>query len=113
MKNSKIKLFNGSDDQFYFNLTAKNGEIIGQSEGYSTKQGALNGIDAVIVNSQVETRHKLFRGEDNQYYFHLRGANNRIVLQSEGYVTKQGAMNGITSVNRNASGAVIVDLTVD
>ena len=112
MKNSKFNLSNGSDDQFYFNLTAKNAEIIGQSEGYSSKQGALNGIDAVIVNSRVDSRYKLFRGEDKQFYFNLRGANNQIVLQSEGYVTKQGAMNGINSVKRNASAAVIVDLTV-
>ena len=35
------------DDQFYFNLTAANHEIIGVSEMYTTEQARDNGIDAV------------------------------------------------------------------
>lgn len=33
--------------QWYFHLEAPNGEIIAQSEGYTTKDSCLNGIDAV------------------------------------------------------------------
>ena len=36
-----------TDGQFYFNLTAANGEIIGTSEMYSTDTGRDNGIEAV------------------------------------------------------------------
>ena len=36
-----------TDGQFYFNLTAANGEIIGTSEMYSTDAGRDNGIEAV------------------------------------------------------------------
>jgi len=39
-------LFKGRNGQFYWNLKAPNGEIVAQSEGYVSKQGALNGIDA-------------------------------------------------------------------
>ncbi|MBW2457428.1 MAG: YegP family protein [Deltaproteobacteria bacterium] len=42
-----------------------------------------------------------FLGADDQYYFHLRAANGEIVLQSEGYVAKAGADNGIASVREN------------
>lgn len=35
------------DGQWYFHLKAPNGEIIAHSEGYTTKDNCLNGIDAV------------------------------------------------------------------
>lgn len=35
------------DEQWYFHLVAPNGEIIAQSEGYTTKDNCLNGIEAV------------------------------------------------------------------
>ncbi len=40
-------LFRGKNNQFYWNLKAPNHEIVCQSEGYTTKQSAQNGIDAV------------------------------------------------------------------
>jgi len=43
---AKYTLFKGRDNQFYWNLKASNGEIIAQSEGYTVKQSALNGIQA-------------------------------------------------------------------
>ena len=111
MSKGKFTLSKGSNGQFYFNLKAPNGEIIGRSEGYTTKQGALNGIDAVRQNSQFDSQYHLFQGRDSQYYFNLRAANNQIILQSEGYASKQGAMNGIASVKRYAPTAELTDLT--
>ena len=35
------------DEQYYFNLVAANGEIIGTSEMYTTEQARDNGIEAV------------------------------------------------------------------
>lgn len=43
----KFEVFKGVDGKFYFRLKAENGEKIAQSEGYTTKQAALNGIAAV------------------------------------------------------------------
>lgn len=37
-----------------------------------------------------------------QYMFNLRGANHEVVLTSERYVSKQGALGGIASVKQNA-----------
>ena len=47
MSNPKFQVFKGKDNQFYFRLRATNGEIICNSEGYTTKQSCLNGIKAV------------------------------------------------------------------
>ena len=40
-----------SGDQFMFNLKAGNGQTIATSERYTTKQGALNGIESVTSNA--------------------------------------------------------------
>ena len=40
-----------SGDQFMFNLKAGNGQTIATSERYTTKQGALNGIESVKANA--------------------------------------------------------------
>lgn len=47
-------------------------------------------------------KFELFKGADNQWYFHLKAANGEIILSSEGYKKKQGAENGIRSVKTNA-----------
>ncbi|WP_299311431.1 YegP family protein [uncultured Aquimarina sp.] len=47
----KFVIKKSKNDQFYFNLHALNGQIIANSEMYSTKQGCQNGIDSVKTNA--------------------------------------------------------------
>lgn len=44
----------------------------------------------------------LFRGKDGEYYFNLAAANHEIVLSSEGYQQRSGALSGILSVLDNS-----------
>lgn len=46
-KDSTFDLKLASNGEFYFTLVAPNGEPIARSETYKTRQGALNGIEAV------------------------------------------------------------------
>jgi uncharacterized protein YegP (UPF0339 family) len=46
-----------------------------------------------------------------QYVFNLKAGNGEIIATSERYATKQGALNGIESVKKNAPGAPIDDQT--
>lgn len=39
---------------------------------------------------------------NSQYYFRLKSGNGEIILASEGYVSRQGCLNGISSVKANA-----------
>ncbi|MEJ7745423.1 MAG: YegP family protein [Luteimonas sp.] len=43
----QFTVFQGTDSQWYFRLRAPNGETICHSEGYTSRQGVLNGINAV------------------------------------------------------------------
>lgn len=45
-----------SNGKYYFVLLAANGQIIGQSQQYKTKQGRDTGIASVINNCRSETK---------------------------------------------------------
>lgn len=108
----KFLLFKSSkNNQFYWHLKAANGEIILQSEGYTTKQGAENGIDSVRRNAPYDERYERLDASNGQYYFVLKAQNGQVIGVSETYKTKQGRDNGILAVKREAPGGPIEDLT--
>ncbi len=49
--NPKFEIYKDKAGEFRFRLKAKNGEIIGVSEGYTTKQSCENGIASVAKNA--------------------------------------------------------------
>lgn len=56
-------------------------------------------------------RYNLLKAEDGQYYFVLRAVNGKIILTSEMYQQKAGALKGIRSVQRNGDTPTIIDKT--
>jgi uncharacterized protein YegP (UPF0339 family) len=47
----KFELYTDKSNQYRFRLKAGNGEIIAASEAYTSKSGAMNGIDSVRRNA--------------------------------------------------------------
>ncbi|WEK62197.1 MAG: YegP family protein [Candidatus Microbacterium colombiense] len=47
----RFELYTDKSGEYRFRLKAGNGEVIATSEGYSSKSGALNGIDSVRRNA--------------------------------------------------------------
>ena len=47
----KFELKKSKNDQYYFNLTATNGQVIATSEMYTTKDAAEKGIASVQENA--------------------------------------------------------------
>ncbi|MEQ8908129.1 MAG: multiubiquitin domain-containing protein [Vicingaceae bacterium] len=94
-------LFVGRDNQYYFNLKAGNNEIILQSEGYESKQGALNGIESVREHCTDESNFKLLESKDDQFYFVLHARNGEPIGHSETYKSVAMAKHGIKSVMKN------------
>jgi uncharacterized protein YegP (UPF0339 family) len=112
MNAAKYETYLGRDHQYYFRLKAPNGEIIGASKGFVSQYGAHEGIASVKVNSFFVKRYYNWQSNsDYQWYFNLKNMNGEIILRSEGYVSKQGALNGIASVMRYAPDASMIDLT--
>ena len=56
MMHPKFEMYQDKAGEFRFRLKARNGKIIGTSEGYSAKAGCLNGIDSVKAKApEAET----------------------------------------------------------
>ena len=47
----KFEMYQDKAGEYRFRLKARNGEIIGTSEGYTGKAGCLNGIESVKKNA--------------------------------------------------------------
>lgn len=106
-----FQLKKAKNAKFYFNLLAKNGEVILTSQMYATKVTAKKGIASVKNNAeeaeQFDTRENK-KGED---YFVLKAKNHQVIGTSEGYSSKAAMKNGIKSVGKNAPDAEIEDVS--
>ncbi|HPH65042.1 MAG TPA: DUF1508 domain-containing protein [Kofleriaceae bacterium] len=53
------------------------------------------------LEAVVPPKFDLWKNEGGQYYFHLAAANGEILLASQGYDSRMGAINGVLSVLDN------------
>jgi hypothetical protein len=53
----------------------------------------------------MQGRFEIKKAKDGQFYFHLKAGNGEVILASEMYQSKAGAMNGVESVKKNAASA--------
>lgn len=111
MENPKFQIRPSTNNQFYFVLRAKNGEIVlTASETYVSKQGCHDGISAVKVNAPYDSRYNRKDGV-SQYSFNLEASNGKILGKSELYTTRSGREDGISAVKRDAPNAPTEDLS--
>lgn len=97
------------DDSFYFVLKAGNGQVILQSEMYTTKTACDNGIGSVMENASDESKFAHMEAKSGQFYFNLKAGNGQIIGTSEMYESKAASENGIASVMANAPIATVID----
>ena len=95
--------------KFYFNLKARNGQVILTSQGYASKSGCDNGIKSVMSNSTDDDCFERKVAKNGKLHFNLLARNKQIIGSSQMYSTKSGMENGIKSVKSNAPNANIVE----
>ncbi|MDG6223612.1 MAG: YegP family protein [Candidatus Bathyarchaeota archaeon] len=122
---AKYQIYQDVAGKFRFRLRAPNNKIIAVSEAYESKAACINGVKSVQANcgSHVEDqttgmekinnpKYEVFIDTAHEFRFNLKASNGEIIAASQGYETKQGAMQGIEAV-QNSCDAEIEDLTVD
>ncbi|SEO63810.1 hypothetical protein SAMN05444671_0194 [Flavobacterium sp. CF108] len=107
----KFVITKRTNGEFQFNLKAGNGQTILTSEGYTTKAGALNGIESVKTNSQDDNRYDRKESSNGKPYFNLKASNGQNIGASEMYESTAARENGIESVKKNAPDADTDDQT--
>lgn len=102
MKCPKFQVFKSSkNQQYYFRLLAKNGEIILASEGYTTKYNCIKGIQSVKKHASNKKGYSC-KNTTSHYSFVLKANNYKTIGHSESYTSKQAREKGIQSVEKNA-----------
>lgn len=97
----------GKNGQFYFTLHAGNGQVILNSEGYTTHSARKNGIESVMKNSPEDAKYERLSASNGKHYFNLKAANGQVIGTSQMYESAEGMENGIESVKKNAPNASI------
>lgn len=100
-----------SGDQYRFVLKAGNDETILNSERYTTKANALNGIQSVRDNSPHDVRYIRKDASNGQPMFNLTATNGQVIGTSETYSSTTAREGGITSCKANAPIAPVDDHT--
>jgi len=95
--------------EWYFNLKAGNHETILQSEGYTSRAGAENGIDSVRENGTEAARFDRRESSVPNYWFVLKAGNGQIIGKSEMYPDARSRDKGIESVKTNAPTTEVKD----
>jgi uncharacterized protein YegP (UPF0339 family) len=103
---AKFEIKKASNNQFYFNLKAANGQVILTSEQYKQKAKAETGITSVKTNAANDARFERKTSNGGQPYFVLKAGNGEIVGRSEMYSSAAAMEKGIASVKANAAAAV-------
>jgi hypothetical protein len=98
-----------NNGEFQFCLCASNGQTILSSEGYSAREGCLNGVESVRKNAADPARFESKTASDGRPYFVLKAANHQVIGQSQMYASEASRDNGIQSVQNHAPGAALVE----
>lgn len=107
-----------------FDLKATNGQIIANSEVYSSEAAMKNGIESVKKNAPIAAvenqteegyateknpKFEVYKDKKGEYRFRLKATNGQIIAVGEGYTTLANCLNGVESVKKNAPDAEIVE----
>lgn len=107
---------------FKFVLKATNGQVIADSEVYTTEAACKNGIESVRKNAPianfedqtvaepmqaVNPKFEMYQDKAGEYRFRLKARNGEIIAVSEGYKAPASCLNGIESVRKNAPDAPV------
>ncbi len=101
-----------SDDEYVAVLYANNGQCMLTSEIYTTEEGARNGI-ATIVNNVENGTFVTYKDKNDNSYFKLKNANNRLLCVGEIYKNAEQCSKAMESVKRLAPVALINPLLVE
>jgi uncharacterized protein YegP (UPF0339 family) len=95
---ARFTTLEGQNGLYYFNLKASNGEIVLQSQAYSSEAAALNATFAVVSNGADKGNYDVNKSADGGAYFNLKAANGEIIATSEVYYSTSNAKRAVNSV---------------
>ena len=96
----KVTLYQSTDGQWRFRVQSGNNRNLLQSEAYTTKAAAQNGVDSVLENGVDPAMYQTNQTASGKYNLRLRAANSQIIAFTQQYATKSSATRAIGSCVR-------------
>ena len=106
-----------------FDLKASNGEIIANSEVYTSSAACMKGIKSVMNNAPIASvedqsagegfevlknpKFEVYLDKAGEYRFRLKARNGQIIATGEGYKARKSCLNGIESIRKNADSPIV------
>ncbi len=106
--NGKYEVYS-ENKQWFFLLKASNGEVLMESQGYSSKSGAYSGLENIKKALEAQN-FRVSRDKQNRYMFTLYASNNQALITGHTYPSKDNCLAAVDSVRRFGLKAKIVDL---
>ena len=108
---AKYQVYKDAKGEFRFRLCAGNGQTILASEGYTKRDGCMNGIASVQKNSPMDERYERKTSSSGKPYFVLKAGNNQVIGNSQMYESESSRDNGIASVKECGPSTTVEDQT--
>lgn len=99
-------------DEYAYTLKASNGEILIQSELYTSKEGVLRAIDTIKRNVE-EGEVKIFADKRGRYKFKVISNNYRVLAIGANYQTEKRAISAAESFKKFALNSDIIDIEIE
>ena len=109
----RFETVKGSDGKTYVHLRAANGQIVLQTQGYSSKSAAAKGVAAIEAAAVQADRFEVFEGADGQHTFRLTSISGEILGRGEMYATKSNAFRGAARVRELVRELTAIDDPTD
>ena len=103
----KFVINQAKDGQFHFSLIGDEGQVILNSEAYTTLAACESGVESVKKNASEEGQYGLSES-NGKYHFDLKSANHREIGVSVEFDTEDAAKEGIKAVMATAPAAEVV-----
>ena len=97
---------NSTEETYFFELLASNGEKLLSSEEYTSYNGVLKGIETHKANI-LKNNFRIGLSKKGEYIFKLLNGKNSLLCTGENYPTKIRCENAIESTKRFAQTAVL------
>ncbi len=89
-----------------FSFVFKDGDkVLLKSENYKAKKSALNGIESVRKNSQIDSRYELKTAKNGKFFFNIKASNGQIVATSAFFNSEEDRKEAIEKIKKEAPNA--------
>jgi uncharacterized protein YegP (UPF0339 family) len=91
--------------RWFFQVVSGNGEAILESQAYTSRVGALNGVLSVVENGPLVERYAIGETADGPFVM-LKAANGHVIAQTEAYATRSNASRAAESTAQSMANYV-------